>query len=190
MNAPFVVFSLPRSRSTWASVFLSAPEARCGHDIGQTIDRPEDFTARLSGDLIGTCETGAEFAFPLIRTMLPDARFAVIRRPLPEVIQSFERFGLRGRELDEELARRKADLAAISARPGVLNIDFNDLGRPEACAKLYRHCLGREMPAGWCELLAPINIQVDLRRQLQLSLDRLPQIEALKAEVRERIAHG
>src|SRR6185503_11458650 len=80
-SAPFVLFSLPRSRSAWLSVLLSRPGALVGHDIGIGCAQPEDFAQRLRSDLAGTCETGAAFAWRLIRWLVPDARFAVVRRP-------------------------------------------------------------------------------------------------------------
>lgn len=185
---PFVVFSLPRSRSTWLSVFLSSPDARCGHDIGPTLNRPEDFGARLRGDLIGTCETGAVFAWPLIRKMLPEARFAVVRRDPDHVTRSLERFGIWGQR--EEMWRRAAKLDELAAQPGVLSVGYDELGRPEPCAELYRHCLDREMPEGWWAQLDPINIQVDMGRQLALLTTRHAQIAALKAMAREHMAHA
>lgn len=183
-----MVFSLPRSRSTWLSVLLSSPDAPCGHDIGPTLDEPDDFRRRLSGDLIGTCETGAAFAWPLIRAMLPGARFAVIRRDPAEVARSLERFGIYGQQ--EEMWARAAQLDRIAADPDVLSVGYDELARPEPCAELYRHCLGRDMPPGWWALLDPVNIQVDMPRQLRMLSGRHLQIEALKAMAREDMARA
>ena len=50
---PFIVFSMPRCRSTWLSVFLSRPGAQVGHDIGVECASADEFKARL-GALAGT----------------------------------------------------------------------------------------------------------------------------------------
>lgn len=188
VHPPFVVFSLPRSRSTWLSIFLSRPDAICGHDIGPTLDRPEEFAERLTADLVGTCETGAAFAWKLIREMLPEARFVVVRRDPAEVVRSLERFGITGQE--GEMWGRARDLDRISAEPGTVTIDHTDLGDRAVCAALYRFCLGVPMPRAWWAALDPVNIQVDVGRQLQLLAERRPQIEAVKAGARERMAYA
>jgi hypothetical protein len=184
MNNPFVVFSLPRSRSAWLSVLLSGPGAVIGHDSGPQTNNVAEFIAAVDG---GTCETGAAFAWPLIRRMLPDAKFAVVRRDPAQVVQSLARFGLHGYE--DELADRVRQLDQISAQPGTLSVEFEDLANEDACAQLYDHCLGRPMPRGWWRHLDPINIQVDMRRQLQLLASRQPQIAALKAEAQRLMAY-
>jgi hypothetical protein len=186
--APFVVFSLPRSRSTWLSVFLSSPDAPCGHDIGPTLDYPFQFAERLRSDLIGTCETGAAFAWRRIRAMLPDARFAVIRRDPLAVTRSLERFGIYG--MEEEMWARAGHLEEIACEPDVLSVGFDELRRPEPCADLYRHLLGREMPHAWWAALDPVKIEVDMPRQLRMLASRYVQIEALKAMAREDMAHA
>ena len=186
MPAPFIVFSLPRSRSTWLGVFLSRPDAICGHDIGPTCDHPGEFIAKLREEVVGTCETGAAFAWKLIRRELPEARFAVIRRDPAEVVRSLERCGVTGQE--GEIWGRARDLDRICAEPGTLAIDYADLARPEVCAALYRHCRGEPMPRAWWAALDPVNIQVDMGRQLGMLAARRTQIEALKAAARGALA--
>jgi hypothetical protein len=182
---PFVVFSLPRSRSAWLSVLLSSPGAICGHDIGPTLRSPEEFGERLNGELAGTCETGAAFAWRQIWQMLPDANFVVIRRDPQAVVRSLDAFGISGQ--DEEMRTRSAQLDEISAIPGTLTLEADELADEAACAMIYAHCLGRKMPSAWWAHLDHINIQVDMRRQLQLLAERRPQIEALKAQVRAHV---
>lgn len=182
-SRPFVVFSLPRSRSTWLSVFLSRPEARCGHDIGPTLDHPEDFAERLClGGLVGTCETGAAFAWRFIRQQIPEAQFVVLRRDPAKVVRSLEVLGIKGQE--GEMWGRARDLDVISAQPGTITLESDHLAKPYVCAELYKALLGRSMSPGWWAQLDATNIQVDINRALQLLMERRPQIEALKAAVR------
>lgn len=188
--AAFVVFSLPRSRSTWLSVFLSRPDAVCGHDIGMTLSSLSEFGARLRGDLVGTCETGAAFAWKLIRKQLPDARFVVIERDPIEVLSSLARFGVKGPDIEAEIWSRAGDLDEICADPTVLRYRFNDLTRPTVCGDIYAHCLGRPMTLDWWRALDGVNIQVDLRRNFETLANRAVPIADLKAQAREAMAHA
>ena len=62
MTAPFIVFSLPRSRSAWVARFLSYGEKRCGHDVATECGSLAELTGRLHGEYAGTAETGAVVA--------------------------------------------------------------------------------------------------------------------------------
>lgn len=186
MSRPFVVFSLPRSRSAWLSVLLGSPDTPVGHDIGPTVDSVSEFCTKLQ-ELGGSCETGAAFAWKLIRNRLPEAVFVVVKRDPETVTRSLERFGLMGQ--GEEMHTRAVLLDEISAQPGTLTIDFDALTSEQACAWIYGHCLRQPMPRAWWAHLDPINIQVDMARQIDLLIRRRPQIDALKAEARE-LAHG
>lgn len=179
-HPPFVVFSLPRSRSAWLSMLLG-----CGHDVAATIDRPEEFAERLR-ELGGACETGAAFAFPLIRKLLPDARFAVVRRDPREVLASLERLAIRDQQT--EVWARAAHLDAIAEQPGVLSVEFDALKRSTACAALYHHCRREQMPPAWWAKLDGLNIQIDMAKRIDFLRLRHGRIEALKAEVRARLA--
>lgn len=182
---PFVCFSLPRSRSTWLSVFLSRPGRLVGHDIGVTCASPAEFSMHLQHDLIGTCETGAAFAWRLIKRIVPDVRFVVVKRDPAEVQRSLARFGL----ADPDLEQRAELLDEISAQHGTLTVSFESLTRQASCAELYEHCLHAQMDPHWWAALDPINIQVDMARQLErLHVNRF-QIESLKAEVGRQMAH-
>lgn len=174
----FVVFALPRSRTAWLSVFLGA-----GHDIGIECETPEDFAAKVGE---GTCETGAAFAWRLIRQQLPDARFVVVHRDPPEVIASLARFGLHG--FEAELQRRMNDLREIGAQPGTLNVDFADLARQDTCAAIYAHCHDRAMDLEHWRRLEGLNIQVDMGKRWARLQVNAPRIANLKAEVMRRLA--
>jgi hypothetical protein len=189
MLAPFVIFSLPRSRSTWLSVFLGRPEAPCGHDIAMSCTSPADFPARLRVELVGTCETGVAFAHRLIRRQMPDARFVVIERDPIEVCASLARFGIAGLEIEAEIWARARALDEICADPRTMSYHFNDLKRSDVCADLYQQCLGRPMPPAWWRSLEAVNIQVDMRRNLETLKARAAPIAALKEQAREMLGY-
>lgn len=184
--APFIVFSLPRSRSAWLTVFLSAPSRLVGHDIGITSGSPGEFIERLRGPLAGTCETGAAFAWPLIKKRLPEARIAVVVRAPAEVCASLARFGFTG--IEAEIAERSRQLERISAAAGVVTIQYQHLTDPQACARLHHHCTGRDMDMAWWRHMDGMNVQVDMAKRTALLHRNGPQIAALKAAVHEEMA--
>ena len=182
--SPFIVFSLPRSRSAWMSVFLSHGGHFVGHDIGTECEVPEDFLDALTGKLSGTCETGAMFAWRLLRHELPDCKFVVIRRPRSEVIASLGRFGLRGYE--DEMKRRDELLDQISALPETLTVKFSDLASAAICKQVFEFCLHASFDRQWWSHLSSLNIQVDMRKALLRLGDNHYRIEALKSAVNRR----
>lgn len=187
---PFVIFSLPRSRSAWLSVLFSHGGGSVGHDIGIGCRTPEDFAGRLQGhgSLSGTCETGAAFAWRLIRDMLPDARFAVVRRDPHEVVASLERFGFT--DCSAEIKARDRHLDEIAAQPDVMSVDFKDLADPAVCGALFLHCTDRRMSERWWGHMDLMNVQVDMPRRIEWLIRNADSVASLKSEVTRRIAHG
>lgn len=179
---PFFVFSLPRSRSAWISAFLSGDGAFIGHDVGAECGSVGEFIGMMS-NLAGTCETGAAFAWRLLRQVWPDARFAVVRRDPEDVCRSLARFGLDG--FLPEMMARWAQLEEISALPGTLTVSFDDLRSFEACAELYEFCTRRRLSVDWWRGMEAQNIQVDMPVQLALLQQNAPRIAALKTEAME-----
>ena len=184
MTQPFIVFSLPRSRSTWLSLFLSYDGREIGHDIGADCATVADFFTLL-GD--GTCETGAAFAWPVIRRLNPHIKFAVVRRDPYEVNASLERFGITGQLI--EMQKRSDLLEDIADLPGTLTVTHEDLAKPNVCGALFEHCLGEPFDHGWWQRLDPLNIQVDMPKQLAKLARNADRIAGLKAEVEYRRVH-
>jgi hypothetical protein len=186
VRKPFVIFSLPRSRSAWLAHFLRK-EAKVGHDIGIECDTPADFVKALSpGMLDGTCETGAAFAWPLFQRALPDAKYVVVRRPLKDVVASLEHVGLSG--LSGEMEKREQELGWISAMPGVTTIAFADLGKPTVLEWLYEYLVEMPLEPWWLEQLSAVNIQLDLQKRISRLQQREPAIAALKETIRKQAA--
>src|SRR5258706_482392 len=62
---PFIVFTLPRSRTFWLSRFLSGDGTTkpCGHDVGAMVDTLADAKTVITEALVGTVETGSMLAW-------------------------------------------------------------------------------------------------------------------------------
>lgn len=180
----FVVFSLPRSRSAWLSLFLSR-YVLVGHDVGPDSSSVEDFLERIGG---GSCETGAAFAWPLLRRLRPEVRFAVVRRPVDQVLQSLWRFGFSGDALRDEIAARDRCLDEIAAMPTSLVVDYDELDHYAACRDLFEFCTGDRCDPAWFKRMRPLNVQVDMAMQMQKLAQNHDHIEAMKAQAMEMMA--
>ena len=167
MAPPFVVFALPRSRTFWASRLLSYGGWACAHDEAAHVRGVDDVAAWLSQDFTGSVETAAAPFWRLVREFRPDARIAVIRRPVAEVTASLLATGIQFDRavLARHLAKLDRCLDRIERQPGVLSVSYADLAGEDACARLFQHCLGLPHDHAWWERLAPINLQIDLSAQ-------------------------
>jgi len=174
----FVVFSLPRSRSAWLSLML-ARHGQVGHDIGVECSAPDDF---VRAPFLGTCETGAAFAAPLIRKLLPAAKFVVVKREARDVAARLIQLGYG--DQSEEMRQRSDDLNAISSMFGTLTVQYEDLKQYVTCNMIHAHCLGRGLDWDWWRTLDVLNVQVDLPRERARLAINAGRIAALKAAVR------
>jgi hypothetical protein len=181
MHYPFVIFALPRSRTTWLSRWLSTNGLSVAHDLGPHANTVQEFFDLLWNHC-GTIETGAQDAWPLIRMAMPTSKFITIRRPVAEVIASLAQFGVTDQA--DELVRRDRVLDEIESA-GAMRIEYHELSDARVCADLYEYLYGLPFDfKGW-RLLSDLNIQIDVPAQLQFLADRRPQIEKLKAELRQ-----
>src|SRR5258706_14140274 len=147
MSEPFIILTLPRSRSAWLAHFLSYPPATCGHDVAVSCESISDFLCQFDCGMSGTVETGAVVAWRLIRHRLPKAKIVTIRRPIGEVRTSLAKLGIY--PVEGELESRSAMLDMLSVEPSVHSLDFRDLDDPDCCGRLFEHCLEMEFDHQW-----------------------------------------
>ena len=140
----FVVTGLPRSRTKWASAFLSTPECPVLHDLG------------MRGDFA--------ISDPLIlltwKDIPEDVPIAYIDRPLPEVHESLKDFNVPLTDLLDLAVHAKE---MITTRE-VLVLDFHNLD----ARKLWQHCHGTEISDEYLMVYMDMNIRQqkveDIRR--------------------------
>lgn len=190
MNAPFIIFTLPRSRSAWLSHWLSYVHngtrvRNVGHDAFSKCSSVEECEELFQDKedrpaLSGTVETGAAFAHRVISERLPHARLLVVQRDPMQCLHSLLAKGVRPDP--DDWARRVQDLWAVSAS-GVRTVAYDDLDL-ESCARwVWEYCLGLDWSNQWWAEWRPINVQIDMRkRMIELEYNRV-RIDALKAEV-------
>lgn len=183
---PFVIFSLPRSRSAWLAHWLAASGLPTGHDLGIECKEVGDFKRSFDLGLVGTVETGSMFAWRLMQRQLPGVRFLTVRRPVGEVLASLAACGLAGPELEFEMYSREVLLDELEAQPGVVRLEYNGLGDEGVCEALLRY-LAPEL--GWDHhswLVASVtNIQVDMGARLEQLRRNHNALARLKQEARE-----
>lgn len=171
---PFIVYSLPRSRSKWLSVFLSYSDHVCHHDLPVEVHSVSDLRDRLSIEGHGTVETGLTTAWGLLDRAFPKARIVVVRRPLDEVKASLARHGWNYG--DGELEAHVRRLEEISCLPNALTVDYSALGDERICAKVFEHCLRRPFDRDWWLNLKDQRLEIDMperERVLHRDVDKI-----------------
>jgi hypothetical protein len=183
VDAPFVVFSLPRSRSRWLATFLSVPGTECSHDLPVSVSTIDEMCEAIKrGGSVETCLTRA---WRIIRERIPNVRFAVIRRPIEEVRASAARFGWTFP--DGHLEAEEKRLEDISALPGTVTLTFRELAEESAAASLYEHCTGQIMPPGHFETWNARNIQIDMKARYDLLTVHQHQMVTLFKEIEQTV---
>lgn len=184
--SPFIIYSLPRSRSFWLSRFLSYGNWVCGHDEIRHARSLDDVKAWFAQPCIGTVETAAAPWWRLVQRMRPDIRTVVIRRPVADVVQSLTRYGFDPTAMTPLMTRFDRKLDQIEHRvPGALSVSFNDLNTEQGCARIFERCLGEPHDPAWLEIMAPLNLQINLAAMVRYMCAYYPQLGKL-AEIAKR----
>lgn len=166
MPPPFVVMTMPRSRSFWLSKFLAPRGWTCGHDSLRYMRNLDDGRRWLAQPWTGTCETGIAPWWRALQRLRPDCAVVVVRRDPREVIESLVRLGLfpESETLWRQCYRMAAKLDQIALRwPGALVVDYQDLVLEDCCAEVFEHCLGGlEHDPTWWQWHHQTNLQGDV----------------------------
>lgn len=188
--SPFVVFSLPRSRSFWLSRFLTSSSWSCGHDEIVRFRGLDDIRSWLDQDYVGSVETAGASFWRLLAKYRPDTRVVVVLRPREEVLASFAKF-----DLPFNFPRLSRDLFALEVKlhqiirrlPNVMVVHFADLVREEVCASLYEFCLQEPHQSSRWRSLNDINLQRSLVHSVLYCQAHHQQIERLRGIAKETI---
>jgi len=189
VTAPFVIYALPRSRTYWLSRFLTYGEWTCGHDEIRHLRSLHDARAWFEQARVGTIETAAAPFWRSLREYAPEARIAVVRRPVEDVLESLSGIGLQFDPafMRSHLTRLDCKLDQIEARvPECLSLTFNELQTVAGCVKIFEHCLPYRFDAGWWSHLAPINLQINFAAMLRYYRAYQPQLEKLALTAKQR----
>jgi hypothetical protein len=183
---PFVIFSLPRSRSAWLARFLTYGDWICGHDEIRHCSSLDDVSAWLSQPCAGSVETAAA---PFWRLLRPDVRAVTLRRPVADVVASYERAGVAfdAAVMTRIIGRLERKLDQIEARrPNVLATTYDELGTEAGCARVFEHCLQAPHDHAWWAAVAPLNLQINQSHMLRHFMARKPQLDKLAKIAKHR----
>jgi hypothetical protein len=182
---PFVVLALPRSRTYWLSRYLSYEPWICGHDELQHAHTLDDIATWFTQPHIGTVETAAA---PFWRLLPKDARIAVVRRPVDDVLASLTRQGVAGDGVTALVRACDRKLDQIERRvSGVLSVRYEDLAQESACAALFEHCVGQRHDHKWWRAWRHRNVSGNLAAQVRYAHAYLPRMLKLARTARQRI---
>lgn len=171
---PFIVLSLPRSRTAWLSRFLTYGDWFCGHEELRHMRSMDDVHAWFSQPCTGTAETAGAHWWRLIDRVAPGARILVVRRSVKDVLASLLRLpsvSFDAGKLRGVLERLDRKLDQIEARlDNVLSVNFADLDDERVCAKVFEHCLPYKHDHEHWAALAPVNVQINMPALMRYSV--------------------
>lgn len=191
--APFIVYTAGRSRTAWLSEFLTYGRSRCHTEIAIRLRDMGDVRALFNVPGTGTAETAVAPAWQLIEHYVPGIRSVVVRRPLDDIVASFARSEVaRIASIDEDRLRKiityeNRCMEKISARPGVLTVDFADLHKPEVCAAIFEHCLPYRFDEGWWLAMKERNIQSNVTDIFRYYRDNRDGVEQFKRNAKRAL---
>lgn len=159
---PFVIIGTPRSRTAWLARFLSYGGRTCLHEPSLQFDKEASLSNFLSDDSASATDCMMSFMARDIRVLRPDCVIVSVRRPLPEVHESFAKLGIAVPEwylklMDDDAASADVDLA----------VSFNDLNSEHVCRMVFETCLKQPMDRAWWLHLKDENIQSDVRETMR-----------------------
>lgn len=153
----FIIVSLPRSGSTWATNWLTTSETYCAHDPIYTShpdDLDRDITAAAKGRKAGMACTGTGWLWPHWVNAHP-AKTLILRRPLIEVQPSLQTIGWP--ELPNEAEARLETVHGW-------HVPYTDLFDPAQAAKIWQWLTGLPFDSARHAQLVQMRIEPRLDR--------------------------
>lgn len=186
MTEPFIIYSMPRSRTAWLSAFLSYKDWTCHHEMAVQMRSISDVRALFSQPRTGTVETGVAQGWWLVEHEAPGIKKVVVRRPVIEVVQSLLDADLGGvatydrTTLGSHMTYTARMLDKIASQSGVLVIDHADLVKMETAKAVFEHCLPYGFDVPWWGRMKNRNIQVSIREHLRYYHENIQGISTFK----------
>lgn len=196
----FLVFGLPRSRLRWMSMYLTYGDHTCWHDQAMHMRSLDDLKAAFSMPNTGYAEMGAAPAWPVLRSIRPDAKVVVIRRDPGQVERELLAMDLGGvaaldpRKLTSQLRRLDRDLGRIEQRwPGAISVKFDDLNNQDERERVFYHCLPYAFDQGWDNVMAGLHVETEWRPMLRYRFAHragIAHFKSLVSREMRRLARG
>lgn len=160
---PFVVLSMPRSRSFWLSRFLSSPERPVGHDISRWFVSHAEIREFFASPGAGAVDTALGMIWD--RLHIQGVNTVILHRDPDEVARSLAAIGM-------PVGITYAYASKLRAMRG-FHVEQADLDCQDGAEMVYRYCTGRKMPKGRWRKFIGRNLQRDveaMRRDVMANL--------------------
>lgn len=176
--SPFIILSLPRSRTFWLSKFLTYGGWHCGHDELRHVRTLADVNSWLSQPFTGTVETAAA---PFWRLIPSNVRIVIVRRPVEQVVDSMMASMSAGTfdcgSMTRLMRRQNAKLTQVAERTKCVQIGFEQLSNETACRELFEYCLPYDFDREWWRNISSINLQISMPEFMRYIISHKPQID-------------
>lgn len=183
---PFVILSLPRSRSLWLSKFLSYGGWTCHHDLVAKDPDIDKIFRILAEPMTSIADTGLGYGWKLIRRWFPAAKLVTIRRPVDEVRASMIAAGVpAGLAAGYDFAELDDRLDEAEDEGGAESFQFHELDRD--IERLWAATIGGGFNHRWFEFWRGRNEQIDMRHRLEVLAENHHRLKALRHVVREHL---
>ena len=182
MTQPFIIYALPRSRTTWLSKFLTYDKWTCQHDLCAEVGSVAEAVDFLKQPYTGTACSGLVEAWRPLRYKLPAAREVAVVRPIEEVKESLSKAGFPA-GVEPELMRRWEIMQELLLLKDIPVFQFKELERREVCATLFEYCLDVPLDNEWWGLFGRANIQTDTPQRLAYQVANRRRCEAMSMDM-------
>lgn len=163
----FLIAGLPRSRTTWLSVFTTTGRSMCYHDPLITmsdISELEDLYESEFYKFVGISDTGVGFFLDLVLPTLAP-RALIVERDPDEVYR--ELIGLGVNTAREQIKMLHDRLLALKSHPLVMWVPYEALNIKRVMQRAFWHLMpGEPFDEVRYEQLTKINMQVNLSQAL------------------------
>lgn len=159
----FLIAALPRSRTTWMSVFTTTGPALCYHDPTVGMSDVSELEALYTSEFykfVGVCDTGVGFFLDwILPNLMP--RTLIIERDPAEVYADLVSLGLTVTRAQINLLYDK--LRAFKDHPLVMWVPYEALNVKRVMQRIFWHLMpGQPFDEVRYEQLAKINITVNM----------------------------
>lgn len=139
LGQPFFIFGLPRSRTAWASAFMSYGQWPCHHELEAKCDSLAQFMEVIGGD--GNSSTALWRFLPELLERWPNLRYAWLDRASQNIARSCKRKGHAWYDaiLCERTRSEAQELGALDQ----IVLDVEELNH-ETCLRLWGHLRPKE----------------------------------------------
>lgn len=189
MINPFIILSLPRSRSYWLSRLLSYNGDICRHDSVLQLRSLEDLQNWFHPGLYGVVETAGIAYWRLLLDLHPGIKVVIIKRSLIDVVNSIMTTDqpLTRKQIVKAMSRLETKLNQIASRvPNSLVLDYYSLDKEEIIEKLWNFCMPYSFPREHWLSLKGINLQVSVTKTIEYVRDNYAELNYLYNQVRQQ----